>query len=320
MIEPKVIVVTGCAGFIGSNFVKQFTNKFPKTEIIGIDDLSTGDREAVDASMTFYENSILDRDFLNQVFDKHRPEYVFHFAALPRISFSLKYPVRSSNVNIIGTVSLLEASKKHKIKRFIYSSSSSVYGHVTNLPTKESVNMPNPASPYAVQKHVGEQFSKVYSELFELDTVCLRYFTVFGPGQHGDSPYSTVVAAWLESMFFPDKKQGFIEGDGEQTRDFCFIDNVVQANILAMESQKNFKGEVFNIAHGEQISLNKVKELIEKITEKNLELEKRSPRLGDVRHTLADISKAKSELGYMPKVRFEEGLVRTVDWFKSLDR
>lgn len=317
MVNPKTILVTGCAGFIGSNFVNQFRKNFPKVKIIGIDDFSTGRKDTLDQSITFYEGSILSEKLLERIFSKHKPEYVFHFAALPRVSYSVEHPRHTSEVNIVGTVALLEASKNHGVKRFIYSSSSSVYGGAKKLPTKESENFPDPKSPYAVQKYIGEPFCKIFSELFGFDTVCLRYFNVFGPGQYGDSPYSTIVSAWLESLYFPRKKKAFIEGDGNQSRDFCYIDNVVLANILTMKSKRNFNGEVFNIAHGSQIKINEVKKLIENYTNTKLNLEKRPPRLGDVRHTRADISKAKRLLGYNPTINFNEGLKQTIEWFKS---
>lgn len=316
MVNPKTILITGCAGFIGSNFVKQFGKKFPKTKIIGVDDFSTGRKNALDLSVIFYKGSILDERLLKKIFSKHKPEYVFHFAALPRVSFSVEHPRHTSEVNIIGTVALLEASKNHGVKRFIYSSSSSVYGGAKKLPTKESENFPDPKSPYAVQKYIGEPFCKIFSELFGLDTVCLRYFNVFGPGQYGDSPYSTVVSAWLESIYFPKKKKAFIEGDGNQSRDFCYVDNVVMANILTMKSKRHFKGEVFNVAYGDQTKVNEVKRLMEKYTGKKLDLEKRPPRLGDVRHTRADIAKARKLIGYNPRVNFEKGLKKTIEWFK----
>ncbi len=317
MTDTKAILVTGCAGFIGSNFVRQVKEKYPQVKIIGIDDFSTGRKAEVDLSVTLYEGSILDGALLEKLFASHKPEYVFHFAALPRVSYSIEQPRLTSEVNIIGTVALLEAARSHGVKRFIYSSSSSVYGGAKKLPTKESENFPDPKSPYAVQKYVGEPFCRVFSDLFGMDTVCLRYFNVFGPGQYGDSPYSTVVSAWLEALYFPDKKQAFIEGDGTQSRDFCYIDNVVMANMSAMESESNFKGQAVNVAHGEKTTVNEVLELIEKYTGKKLELEKRPPRKGDVKHTHADISKAKELLGYDPRVKFEEGLKRTIAWFES---
>ena len=324
MANPKTILVTGCAGFIGSNFVKQFGIKYPKTKIIGIDDFSTGRRENVEAlrgaqgkkSFIFFKGSILDKKLVEKIFGKYLPEYVFHFAALPRVSYSVEHPRETSEANIIGTVAFLEAAKKYKTKRFIYSASSAAYGGAKKLPTKESENCPDPKSPYAVQKYAGELFCRNFSELLGLDTVSLRYFNVFGPGQYGDSPYSTVISAWLEALYFSKKKKAFMEGDGKQSRDFCYIDNVIQANILAMKSVKNFNGEVFNIAHGERTSLLEVKKLIEKYTGKKILLELRPARLGDVRHTHADISKAKNRFGYRPVVSFENGLKKTVEWFE----
>ena len=158
----------------------------------------------------------------------------------------------------------------------------------------------------------------MFCTLYGLDTVCLRYFNVFGPGQYGDSPYSTVVSAWLEAFYFPKKGvRPYLEGDGTQSRDFCFVDDVVQANVKAMLYPKKFAGEAFNIAHGDRTDLLTVKRLIEKYTGKKLDLEKRPPRLGDVRHTHADISKAKKWFGYRPTVDFETGLRKTVAWFKQ---
>lgn len=314
MGTPKSILVTGCAGFIGSNFVNQFLQQFPKTEIVGIDNFATGRRDAINPKITFYEGSILDGDLLESIFEKHQPEYVFHFAAVPRVSYSVENPAETTDANITGTVSVLEASKDHGVKRVMYSSSSSVYGGALKMPTKESENVCDPKSPYALQKYTGELFCKVFSDLYKLDTVCLRYFTVFGPEQYGDSPYSTVIAGWLESMYFPAKKKGFLEGNGTQSRDFCYVDNVVSANILAMQADRKFNGEAFNIAHGERTTLNDIRELIEKYTGKKLELEPRPPRLGDVKHTHADVSKAKEWFGYEPKVKFEEGLKKTIEW------
>lgn len=150
-----------------------------------------------------------------------------------------------------------------------------------------------------------------------MDTVCLRYFNVYGPGQYGDSAYSTVISAWLEAIYFPENKKAILEGDGKQSRDFCYVDNVVSANILAMQANRQFKGESFNIAHGERISVNEVKDLIEEYTGKVIEFEHRPARMGDVAHTHADITKARDWFGYEPKVNFREGLKETIDWFST---
>ncbi|MBI2053530.1 MAG: NAD-dependent epimerase/dehydratase family protein [Candidatus Sungbacteria bacterium] len=313
----KTILVTGCAGFIGSSFVKHVRRAEPDIAIVGIDDFSTGRKDAIDASVTLYEGSILDEKLLEKIFSGHKPAYVFHFAALPRVSYSLQYPYRTTDVNITGTVALLEAARVHGVKRFIYSSSSSVYGDAKSMPVRESENTPDPRSPYALQKYTAERFCRVFSDIYGLDTVCLRYFTVFGPGQYGDSPYATVISAWLEAIYFPESKKAFLEGDGTQSRDFCYIDNVTLANILAMRSEKSFRGDVFNIAHGQTTALRDIKVLIEQKTGKRLDMEQRPPRVGDVSRTWADISKAKDMLGYAPEVSFEDGLARTVAWFES---
>lgn len=317
MMGSKTILVTGCAGFIGSNFVRQFRKEFPKTAIVGIDDFSTGRKDALDRFITFYKGSILDDRLLERIFSRYKPEFVFHFAAVPRVFYSVQYPRRTSETNIIGTIALLEASQKHGVKRLVYSSSSSVYGGAGKLPAKESENPPNPQSPYAAQKRASEEFCAIFSVLFGMDTICLRYFNVFGPGQYGDSPYSSAISAWLEALYFPKKEQPFMEGDGSQSRDFCYVDNVVAANILAMRSKKDFRGDVFNIAHGKRTTINEVKRLIEARSGKKLHLAHRPARTGDVRHSHADISKARRMLGYVPNIKFEEGIARTIAWFES---
>ena len=311
------VLVTGCAGFIGGNFVKTFQKKFPSIKVVGIDNFSTGRKDALPKGIVFYEGSILDENLLEKIFSEHKPEYVFHFAAVPRVSYSVEHPKETSETNILGTVAVLEKAKDHGVKRVIYSSSSSVYGGAAKLPTKESENIPNPKSPYGLQKYTGEPFCKIFSDLYGLDTVSLRYFNVYGPGQYGDSPYSTVIASWLEAIYFPNSKKPFIEGDGEQSRDFSFVENVVDANILAMLSEKKLGGECINIAHGDRISLNQARALLEKHTGKTLEIERRPERPGDIRHSHADISKAREILGYEPKINFEEGLKKTIAWHQA---
>ncbi len=313
----QAVLVTGCAGFIGSNFSKAFLARFPKTRMVGIDNFSTGRRDALSRGIVFYEGSVTDTKLLERIFRKHRPQYVFHFAAMPRVSYSMEHPAQTSDANIIGTAALLEASARHGLKRFIYSSSSSVYGGAKKLPTIEKENPPQPISPYALQKYVGELFCKMFSDLYKLDTVSLRYFNVFGPGQYGDSAYATVISGWLEGLYFPKRKKLFLEGDGRQSRDFCYVDNVVEANILAMRARRPLNGEAFNVAGGERTTLLEVKRLVEELSGKKLRPDKKPPRLGDVRHTHADISKARRLIGYRPKVTFGNGLMRTVEWFEK---
>jgi len=311
------ILVTGCAGFIGSNFTKTFCARFPKTRVVGIDNFATGRRSALARGIQFYEGSVTDKKFVARVFAKHRPKYVFHFAALPRVSFSVEHPVETTDVNVTGTVVLLEQAARYKTRRFIFSSSSSVYGSAKKLPTKESENSPRPVSPYSMQKYQGELFCSLFSELYKLDTISLRYFNVFGPGQYGNSAYAMVIGGWLETLYFPRGKKPYLEGDGKQSRDFCYVDNVVEANICAMRARGPFRGDAFNIAHGERTSLLDVKRAIESFSRKTLHLERRPPRAGDVRHMHADISKARRVLGYRPRIHFKEGLERTVAWFES---
>ena len=251
------ILVTGIAGFIGSSFGKRFKKKYPEAVIVGIDDFSSGRREELPDGIEFYEGSITDTALLEKIFSTHKPEYVFHFAAIPRVSYSVEHPVETTDVNVTGTVTLLTVAKDHAVNRFIYSSSSSIYGPTENLPTRET-EPANPQSPYALQKYTGEVLCSMWSKLYNLDTVSLRYHNVFGPGQYGDSAYSNVVAAWLTSIYFPEQKKGFIEGDGEQAKDMTFVNDIVDANILTMNYTKKFNGEAFNLAIGEKpLSINK---------------------------------------------------------------
>lgn len=313
----KTVLVTGCAGFIGSNFCNQFIKKYPEIDVVGVDDLSSGRKSEINKKIIFYKASITDEKKIDKIFAKHKPDFIFHFAAIPRVSFSVENPSKTTLANVYGAVVVLEKAVKYGCKRFILSSSSSVYGGAKKMPTKESENFPDPKSPYAGQKYSDEIFCKIFANIFDIDTVCLRYFNVYGPLQYGDSAYSTVISAWLESLYFPNNKKAFIEGNGKQSRDFCYVDNVVSANMLAMESKSKLNGEIFNIAHGERVSVNTVKKLIEKYTTKKILLEKRPSRKGDVLHTYADISKAEKILKYKPKVKFEEGLIKTIEWFEN---
>lgn len=316
-MKDTTVLVTGSAGFIGSSFVSQFIKKFPASRVVGIDDLSTGKRAAIHPDSEFYEGSITDQALLKKIFEKHKPEYVFHFAARPRVSYSVEHPTETTETNILGTVALLEACRDAgSVKRFIYSSSSSIYGPAKKRPTPET-EPANPISPYAFQKYAGEVMCRMASELYGFDTVSLRYFNVFGPGQYGDSPYSTVVAAWLETAFFPETKQGYIEGDGKQAKDMCFVDNVVSANMLAMQAKKPFKGEAFNIAHSKPIAIKEIRKIIEKLTGKPLVLEQRPPRVGDVRFSHASNAKAKRVLKWKPETDFEKCLKKTIAWYNT---
>ncbi len=317
MTDPKTILVTGCAGFIGSNLVAYLKNRFPKTTIIGIDDFSTGKRDRCDQDIVFYEGSICDDDYLEAIFRVHKPEYVIHLAALPQVSYSVEHPAHTTHVNVFGTVNVLEKARDHGVKRFLFSSSAAVYGNTEVLPVAEHTHSPSPQTPYGLHKHAAETFCKIFSSLFDIDTVCFRFFNVFGPGQYGDSSYATVLSAWLENMYIKNEKKPFLEGDGSQSRDFCYVDNVIHALELAMLYPNRFGGDVFNISCGDRVDLIKIKKLIETYTDQPLDLENRPSRSGDISHSHADISKAKKILGYKPIVDFETGLKKTIEWFKS---
>ncbi len=317
MFQPRSILVTGCAGFIGGNFITKFKEDFPETEIIGVDDLSGDSGMPVEPGFRFYQKSILDSEAMAGMFLKHKPEFVFHFAAWPRVSYSIKEPVQAAENNILGTINLLDLAAKNKVRRFIFSSSAAVYGNATRIPLKEADNCPEPLSPYAVHKLTGEHSCKVASNLFGLDTVSLRYFNVFGPGQYGSAPYSTVISAWLEALYFPTQKQAFVEGDGTQTRDFCFVEDVVRANILAMLAESDFGGQAINVASGQQVTIKEVGELIETKTNRRLKLKKFPAREGDVKKSQADIARAREKLGYEPVCDLSFGLDRTVEWFSK---
>lgn len=310
----RAFCVTGCAGFIGSACANALQERYPDAYIIGIDDLSTGRIERIPAGVVHVPISITNASEVERIFAQWKPEWVFHFAALPRVAYSVECPVETTEVNVLGTVVLLEAARKYGVQRFLLSSTSAVYGKTTVLPTAESLPVV-PASPYAAQKYAAEEFCRLYSRLHGLDTVCLRYFNVYAPGQRGSDPYSTVIAAWLEGMFF--EKPLFIEGDGSQSRDFCYVDDVVRANIAAAEyGSEPLGGRALNIASGVSTSLKGIRALIEAECDAPLALAQRPGRLGDVPATLADITTASTVLGHLPSVSLEEGIRRTVEWFR----
>jgi len=237
-------------------------------------------------------------------------DVIFHQAAVPRVLYSVENPKETTDVNILKSTALLEACKDTST-RFVFASSSSVYGGADQLPTPESTPK-NPKSPYAWQKSSFEDLIGIFCDLYGTDIVCLRYFNVFGPGQLGDSAYSTAVAAWCNAVKTGQPLRS--DGDGEQTRDLCYIDNVVSANILVAKAEKKFKGECYNIACGDQTSNNEILQYF-KDKFKNVTVNHAPERLGDVKHTRADISKARSDFGYEPNVHFWEGLERTIEWW-----
>ncbi len=310
-MRNKKVVITGGAGFIGSNLAR-FLSSENKTIII--DDLSTGYlkniQDLIDNNqIDFVKGSITDFNFLKEQFKY--VDYVFHVAAIPSVPRSIKDPIKSNQANINGTLNVLLAAKDNGVKKVIYSSSSSVYGDTPTLPKKEEMK-PYPLSPYAVSKLAGEYYCDVFSNVYNLSTVSLRYFNVYGPRQDPTGDYAAVIPKFITRV--TNDKSPIIYGDGTQSRDFSFIDDVVQANILAAESRAS---GVFNIAFGNRITINALAELIMEIIGKNLDIIYDNPRPGDILHSLADISKAKNHFNYKPEFDIKDGLKETVKWFQK---
>jgi UDP-glucose 4-epimerase len=242
-------------------------------------------------------------------------DYVFHEAAIPSVPKSVLDPLGSNRANVDGTVYLLIAARDAKVKRVVYAASSSAYGDTPTLPKHEGMT-PNPISPYAVAKLASEYYMKSFYRCYGLETVCLRYFNIFGPRQDPTSPYSGVLAKFITQMLRGE--QPTIFGDGTQSRDFTYIDNVVSANMLAAKASANqAAGEVFNVATGSRFDLNQTFALLKKIIGFNGEVKYAPDRAGDVKHSLADLSRTEKHLGYKPLVTFEEGLRRTVEWYRK---
>jgi nucleoside-diphosphate-sugar epimerase len=315
----KVIVTGGC-GFIGFNLCQSLSRDvWADWEIMVVDDYSSGRKENKIDGVEYVEGDISTPGLMNDLIGHWQPQTIFHFAAIPRISYSVENPLSTANANVIGTLRILDAVKnsEHSSQiRIIVSSSSSVYGGAEQMPTPEC-HPDNPQSPYALQKAQADQWCKMYAKLYDLDVVMLRYFNVFGCNSYYSGAYSTVLSAWLYSLYVDRSIQPYLEGDGLQSRDFCCVDNVVHANILAATHNDIFSGELFNIAQGHSHTLLEVKELLEKISDRTLELDKRPPRIGDVRHTMADITKARNILGYNPTTNFEEQVEIMAEWYQN---
>jgi len=311
----KAIVTGGC-GFIGFNLCKKMVRE--NHQILVIDDLSSGRESNVIEDVVPYRfEKIQTPGVLEVAVGEFKPDVIFHLAAIPRISRSVEDPVETTDANTMGTLAVLDSVRKFSPDtRVIISSSSSVYGGADQLPTPEDYPA-NPQSPYALQKHQADQWAKMYAKLYEIDVVSLRYFNVFGAHSYYGGAYSTVLSAWLYYLYVDQTIKPFLEGDGTQTRDFAYVDNVVNANILAATHDDPFCGELFNIAQGQSHSLLQVKNLLERISGKTLELEIRSPRIGDVKHTLADISKARNILNYRPTIDFEFQVEVMSEWYKN---
>ena len=294
MSTLRKIVVVGGAGFIGSHIVEELVERGDDVHVI--DNLAGGRRDRVHPKASFHEVDIRNYDDIKDVIAG--ADTVFHLAALPRVQFSIENPIETNEVNVGGMLSVLVAANKGGVRRLVYSASSSAAGETDVLPTPESVQ-PNPLSPYALQKYIGEMKCKMFSDIYDLETVSLRYFNIYGNHMDPEGPYALVIAKFLKQ-----KAEGnplTITGDGEQTRDFTHISDTVAANILAMESDTVGKGEVINIGAGTQCSINRVAELI------GGEVEYIAARM-EPKRTQADNTKAKKLLGWEPKMSIEEGI------------
>jgi len=307
-------LVTGAAGFIGSSLVRALLER--GDQVRGIDNFATGRRENLTEVLhriDFREVSILDLDAMRRACEGI--DYVLHQAAIPSVPKSVLDPLGSNRVNVDGTVNVLVTARDAKVKRVVYAASSSAYGDTPTLPKHEAM-APNPISPYAVAKLASEYYMVSFYLCYGLETVCLRYFHIFGPRQDPSSPYSGVLAKFSLQMLRGE--QPTIFGDGETSRDFTYIDNAVSANLLACSAPAaECAGRVFNCATGRRITLNQTFEALKKLTGYKGAAKYGPERAGDVKHSLADISLAQKHLGYQPLVDFEEGLRRTVEWYKS---
>jgi nucleoside-diphosphate-sugar epimerase len=314
MTQPtEKVIVTGAAGFIGSNLVKRLlTEGF---FVIGIDDLSNGHVEFLpeDENFQFIQESI-NGPKSRAVATDLNVTHIFHLAAVPRVSYSVEHPLETNDVNVSQTLSFIESARENtSLKRFVFASSSSVYGGANVLPTNTSYPK-DPKSPYALQKSIIEDYLKMYYELYGFESVCLRFFNVFGPNQLGDSPYATAVSAWLDAIFRGKPMRS--DGDGTQSRDMCHVDNVVEACYRTTQYEDSLESRRFNVACGESVTNN---EILERLQELYPDAQKVDApwRPGDVMHTLADISDTQNVLGYQPVATFWEGFDQTVQWFED---
>ncbi|MCB0698214.1 MAG: SDR family oxidoreductase [Chitinophagales bacterium] len=317
-IGNSSFLVTGGAGFIGSH-ITEYLLKNGAGKVRVLDNLATGFQKNIDLfvgydNFEFVEGDIRDAEICKKACEGI--DYVSHQAALGSVPRSINDPITSNNVNVSGFVNMLTAAKDAGVKTFVYASSSSVYGDEPNLPKTED-RVGNPLSPYAVTKKTNELYAKVFADLYSIKLMGFRYFNVFGPRQDPDGPYAAVIPLFVSGIL--NNKEVFINGDGEQTRDFTFVDNAVQANVRGMlaENESAFN-KVYNVAVGENYSVNYLYNEIRDMLGVEHEATYREPRAGDVRNSLADISLAKEHLGYEPTKKFAEGLQQTVEFFKEI--
>jgi UDP-glucose 4-epimerase len=307
-------LITGVGGFIGSSLARALLAK--NEQVRGVDNFATGKRENLQEILPridFHEADILDLQAMHKACAG--VDYVLHQAAIPSVPKSVLDPLGSNQTNIDGTVNVLVAARDAKVKRVVYAASSSAYGDTPTLPKHEAMK-PDPISPYAVAKLASEHYMISFFRCYRLETVSLRYFNIFGPRQDPSSPYSGVLAKFITQMLRGE--QPTIFGDGEQSRDFTYIDNAVDANLLACHAPASqAAGKVFNVATGRRVTLNETFQLLRGMTSYTGQLQYGPERGGDIKHSLADISQAEKHLSYKPKVDFEEGLRRTVEWYRG---
>jgi nucleoside-diphosphate-sugar epimerase len=305
-----VYLVTGGAGFIGSHLAEALVDRGQTVTVV--DNLSTGFRRNLDSlssRLTFVEGDLADPAVCRRVVAG--VDYVLHQAAIPSVPRSIEDPITSHRANVDATLNVLMASVASGVKRLVFAGSSSVYGDAAQLPKHEDMP-PRPLSPYALQKLVAEQYCQLFSRLYGLETVTIRYFNVFGPRQNPGSPYSGVISLFASALL--EGRRPVVHGDGRQTRDFTYVANVVDAVLRACEAP-GVSGRVFNVATGSRISLNDLLATMNRLLGTAVEPRYSDPRAGDIRDSEADIARAREQLGYEPRVLLEEGLRRTLDWF-----
>ncbi len=306
-------LITGIAGFIGSSLARAVLEQGDRVR--GVDNFATGKRENVAeilGQIDFREANILDLQAMKDACAG--VDFVLHEAAIPSVPKSVLDPLASNAANLDGTVNLLIAARDAKVKRVIYAASSSAYGDTPTLPKHEEM-APNPISPYAVAKLASEYYMTSFYRCYGLETVSLRYFNIFGPHQDPSSPYSGMLAKFITQML--NNEQPTIFGDGEQSRDFTYIDNAVSANLLACRAPAAVCGQVFNVATGRRANLKETFAILKNIIGFSGNVKFGPERAGDVKHSLADISKTEEHLGYKPLVHFEDGLKKTVEWYRT---
>jgi nucleoside-diphosphate-sugar epimerase len=313
--SPCRCLVTGGAGFIGSNIVERLVEEGQSVRVL--DNFSTGKQENIEPwldRIELVEGDLRDLETVREAVEG--VDYVLHQGAIPSVPRSVDDPMRSHESNATGTLNVLIAARDAGVKRVVYASSSSVYGDSPEFPKREEMAT-NPLSPYAVSKLAGENYCRAFHEVYAMETVCLRYFNVFGPRQDPSSQYAAVIPAFVTAML--DGERPVVYGDGLQSRDFTYVANVVEANLLACRADRG-AGGVFNAACGERTTLLELLETLERVIGREAEPRFEAPRPGDVKHSMAAIERARDGLGYEPEVGFEEGLRRTVAFFSDQRR